>query len=114
MSLWTKKEKSPGKPKDQIVRIEELERIALQRCSTARSAIQLIGRLVAKYGYADGGECITIADRKEVWQMEIIGEGRGRIGGVWVAQRVPDDHVAVSCNIPRIGKLQRNNPDYFM
>ena len=94
--------------------IEELERIALMRCTTARDAIRLIGTLVAKYGYADGGECITIADRKEVWQMEIIGCGKGEIGGVWVAQRVPDDHVAVSCNIPRIGKLQRHNPDYFL
>ena len=94
--------------------IEELERVALMRCTTARDAIRLIGTLVAKYGYADGGECITIADRKEVWQMEIIGCGRDRIGGVWVAQRVPDDHVAVSCNIPRIGRLQRNNPEYFM
>ena len=94
--------------------IEELERIALQRCTTARQAIQLIAKLVDKYGYADGGECITIADKKEVWQMEIIGCGRNQIGGVWVAQRVPDDHVAVSCNIPRIGKLQRDNPDYFM
>ncbi len=94
--------------------IEELERIALMRCSTAREAIRLIGTLVAKYGYGDGGECITIADKKEVWLMEILGEGPDKIGGVWAAQRVPDDHVAVSCNIPRIGRLQRNNPDYFM
>jgi dipeptidase len=94
--------------------IEELERIALQRCTTARAAIQLIAKLAEKYGYADGGECITLADRKEVWQMEIIGCGRNQIGAVWVAQRVPDDHVAVSCNIPRIGRLQRNNPEYFM
>ena len=94
--------------------IEELERVALMRCSTAREAIRLIGTLVAKYGYADGGECITIADKKEVWQMEIIGCGKDQIGGVWVAQRVPDDHIAVSCNIPRIGRLQRSNPDYFL
>ena len=94
--------------------IEELQRVALMRCSTAREAIRLIGQLVAKYGYGDGGECITIADRKEVWQMEILGEGKDKIGGVWAAQRVPDDHVAVSCNIPRIGRLQRDNPEYFM
>ncbi|MBR1851298.1 MAG: C69 family dipeptidase [Bacteroidales bacterium] len=97
-----------------MFQIEELERVALQRCTTARAAIQLIAKLVAKHGYSDGGECITIADKKEVWQMEIIGEGPDRIGGVWVAQRVPDDHVAVSANIPRIGRLQRSNPDYFM
>lgn len=94
--------------------IEELERIVLMRCSTAREAIRLIAQLVAKYGYGDGGECITIADRKEVWQMEILGEGPEKLGAVWAAQRVPDDHVAVSCNIPRIGRLQRDNPDYFM
>ena len=99
---------------DAMFLIEELERIALQRCTTARAAIRCIAQLVAKYGYADGGECITIADRNEVWQMEILGCGKDQIGAVWVAQRVPDDHVAVSCNIPRIGRLQRNNPEYFM
>ncbi len=94
--------------------IEELERVALMRCDNARDAIRLIGRLVKEYGYGDGGECITIADRNEVWQMEILGEGPDRIGGVWAAQRIPDDHVGVSANIPRIGRLQRDNPDYFM
>ncbi len=94
--------------------VEELERIALQRCDNARSAIKLIGELVAKYGYADGGECLTIADKKEVWQMEILGEGPDKIGGIWVAQRVPDDEVAVSCNVPRIGKIDRKNKDFFM
>lgn len=94
--------------------IEELERVALMRCDNARDAIRLIGRLIKEYGYGDGGECITIADRKEVWQMEILGEGPDKIGGVWAAQRIPDDHVAVSCNIPRIGKLQRENPEYFI
>ena len=94
--------------------IEELERVALMRCDNARDAIRLIGRLIKEYGYGDGGECITIADRKEVWQMEILGEGRDKIGGIWAAQRIPDDHVAVSCNIPHIGKLQRDNSEYFV
>lgn len=94
--------------------IEELERVALMRCDNARDAIRLIGRLVKEYGYGDGGECITIADRNEVWQMEILGEGPDRIGGVWAAQRIPDDEVGVSANIPRIGRLQRDNPEYFM
>ena len=100
--------------KNAMFLIEELQRIALQRCDNARDAIKLIGSLIKEYGYADGGECITIADKKEVWQMEILGEGPDKIGGIWVAQRVPDDEVAVSCNIARIGKLDRNNPDYFL
>ena len=39
--------------------IEELEKIALERCSTARQAIALIGSLADEYGYADLAECIT-------------------------------------------------------
>ena len=100
--------------KNGMFTIEELERVALMRCDNARDAIRLIGKLVKQYGYGDGGECITIADKNEVWQMEILGEGPDKIGGVWAAQRVPDHHVAVSANIPRIGRLLRNNPDYFM
>lgn len=99
---------------DGMFLIEELQRVALQRCSTARDAVVLIGGLVERYGYGDGGECITIADRNEVWQMEIIGAGRHAIGGVWAAQRVPDNHVAVSANIPRIGRLYRDRPAEFL
>lgn len=94
--------------------IEELERIVLQRCDNARDAIRLMGRLVKQYGYGDGGECLTIADKNEVWEFEIVGCGKDKIGACWAAQRVPDDHIGVNANIPRIGKLQYNNPDYFM
>ncbi|MPL99440.1 Dipeptidase A [bioreactor metagenome] len=94
--------------------IENLEAIVLQRCSTAREAISLIGELVKEYGYADGGECITIADKKEVWVLEIFGEGPDKVGSVWAAQRIPDDHVGVCANISRIGELDLKNKDYFM
>ncbi|MDA3909974.1 MAG: C69 family dipeptidase [Bacteroidales bacterium] len=94
--------------------VEELQRLALQRCTTARQAIQLIADLIDKYGYGDWGECITIADKNEIWQMEIFGEGPKKVGGVWAAQRIPDDHVGVSANISRIGTLDLDNPDYFM
>ena len=62
--------------------IEELERVALMRCDNARDAVRLIGSLVKEYGYGDGGECITIADKNEVWQMEIVGEGPEKVGGM--------------------------------
>jgi len=94
--------------------IEELERIALQRCTNAREAIKLIGKLIKEYGYADGGECITIADKKEVWQIEIYGQGKDEVGGVWAAQRIPDDHVGISANIARIAEIDLKNKNYFM
>jgi dipeptidase len=94
--------------------IEEIQRMMLERCTTARDAIKLAGDLIKQYGYCDFGECLTIADPKEVWQFEVFGQGPLDIGGVWAAQRIPDDHVGVSANIPRIGKLDLDNPDYFM
>jgi len=94
--------------------IEELQKIVLQRCSTARDAIILMGELVKQHGYADAGECLTIADKHEVWHFEIFGEGKDKIGGVWAAQRIPDDHVGVSANISRIGTLDLKNKEFFM
>jgi len=94
--------------------IEEVKRLMLERCTNARDAIRLAGELVKKYGYSDRGECITIADPKEVWQFEIFGAGPLEIGAVWAAARIPDDHIGVSANIPRIGELDLDNPDYFM
>ena len=99
--------------KNGMFMIEELERVALMRCDNARDAIQLIGQLIKEYGYGDGGECITIADKNEVWQMEILGEGPDKIGGVWAAKRIPDDEVGVSANIARIGKLERKSKDFY-
>jgi dipeptidase len=94
--------------------IEEVERIVLERCKTAREAIKLAGELVKQYGYGDYGECITIADGKEVWQFEIFGAGPLEKGAVWAAVRIPDDQVGISANIPRIGELDLKNPDRFL
>lgn len=100
--------------KDGLFLIEELERIALQRCTTARQAIALIGALAEQYGYADLAECITIADPKEVWQLEITGSGPGKPSALWVAQRIPDDHIGIAANIPRISIVNFRDTDHFM
>ena len=94
--------------------IEELEKIVLQRCATARDAIKLIDILVKEYGYGDWGECLTIADKNEVWHFEIFGQGPDKIGGVWAAVRIPDDHVGVSANISRIAELDLKDSDRYM
>jgi len=94
--------------------IEEIQRITLERCTTAREAIKLAGELIKKYGYCDFGECLTFADPKEVWHFEVFGAGPLVIGGVWAAVRIPDDHVGVSANIPRIAELDLDDPDNYM
>ena len=94
--------------------IENLQAIALERTATAREAIQLIGELVKEYGYGDWGECLTFADSKEVWHFEIMGAGPFETSAVWAAVRIPDGHVGVSANIPRISTLNVDDPDHYM
>ena len=65
--------------------------IALERCKTAREAIDCITGLVEQYGYASEGESFSLGDPNEVWIMDLIGKGPGKKGANWVAVRIPDD-----------------------
>ena len=44
--------------------------------------------------------------------FEIVGPGKGNVGAVWVAQRVPDGHVSVNANASRIRKIDLDDPDF--
>ena len=92
---------------------------------TARQAIQLIGARIDEYGFlyyrAPGaGVALPIADEREAWLMEIFGPGKdwapgsGRPGGVWCAQRIPDDEVGCSANRSRIEAVNLEDRDRFM
>jgi dipeptidase len=91
-----------------------LTRLMLERAKTAREAIRIAGGLIEKYGWCDEGEALTVADTREVWLMEIVGPGHDGVGAVWVAQRVPDDHVSIVANGSRIGQIDLSKPDFFM
>ena len=94
--------------------IMELQRIVLERCTTAREAIKLIGQLVKKYGYGDMGECLTFIDKKEAWVFEIVGSGPLETGAIWAARRVPEGEVFVSANRSRIGELHLDDPNKYL
>ncbi|MGD9993173.1 MAG: dipeptidase [Salinivirgaceae bacterium] len=97
-----------------LIDCQRLCQLMLERCETARDAIKMADELTKQYGWNDDGECLTIADKKEVWHFEIVGPGKGKTGAVWVAQRVPDDHISVNANASTIKEIDLNNPDYFM
>ncbi|MEJ2629470.1 MAG: C69 family dipeptidase, partial [bacterium] len=97
-----------------LIDCQALVGLMIKRCTTAREAIKLAGTLTEKYGYIDEGECLTIADTKEVWHLEIMGPGTGQKGSIWAAQRVPDEHVSVNANASRIRKIDLDDSDYFM
>jgi len=76
--------------------------IGLERSRTAREAIQIMTSLVAQYGYCSEGETFTIADKNEVWVMEMVGMGPGSKNAAWVAVRIPDDCICAHANQSRI------------
>ncbi len=87
-----------------IIDYGSLIQIALERSKSAREAIDVMTDLVERYGYASSGESFTIADKNEVWVMEMIGKGAEK-GAVWVAVRIPDDAISGHANEPRIRKV---------
>jgi dipeptidase len=97
-----------------LIDCQQLVELMLERCTTAREALKMTGQLTKKYGWNDEGECLTIADKNEAWVLEIVGPGRGNLGAIWVAQRVPDDQVTVNANGSRIREIDLNRPDYFI
>ena len=97
-----------------LIDCQRLCTLMLERCSTARQAILVAGELLKTYGWIDAGECLTVADKQEVWHLEILGSGKGNKGAVWAAQRVPDDHISVNANASTIKEIDTTNKDYFM
>lgn len=97
-----------------IIDCPRLCQLMVERCTTAREAIKMAGELTKKYGWNDAGECLTISDKKEVWHFEIVGPGIGNVGSIWVAQRVPDDHVSVTANGSRIREIDLKDSNYFI
>lgn len=98
---------------DGLLDYDALMLLTLQRSRSAREAIAVIDELCRQHGYGSSGESISIADKDEVWLMEIIGKGPGVPGAVWVAARVPDGSVAVHANMSRITTFPLDDPDHF-
>lgn len=102
-----------------LVDIGAASMIALERCSTARCAVQMIGDLSTEHGYypaendeGDLGEALTIADPDEVWMMHLSADDTA-LSAVWVAQRVPDDHVSASANAFVIRGVEKDSDDFM-
>ncbi|MDE7414446.1 MAG: C69 family dipeptidase [Muribaculaceae bacterium] len=96
-----------------IIDYGSLIQIALERSKTAREAVKLMGDLVNKYGYASEGESFSIADKDEVWVMEMIGKGAEK-GAVWIAVRIPDNAISGHANEPRIRKVNMKDKENVM
>ena len=100
--------------------IANLQALGLQRASTARECVEIMGALAEEYGYADGGECLLVGDANEVWIFEISGPGpmwtkdSGKPGAHWAARRVPDDQIWSGANRSRLGVIDFNDTENYM
>lgn len=103
-STWGGHEELVDTTGNSVIDYGSLIQIALERSKTAREAIEVMTDLVDKYGYASSGESFSIADKNEVWVLELIGKGAEK-GAVWVAVRIPDDAISGHANEPRIRKV---------
>lgn len=85
-----------------------LRRIIAEKARSAREAVILAGGLIEKYGYRGSGRMYSIADKNEAWMLAAV---RGRH---WVAQRVPDDEVAIVPNHMTIRHVVMDDQDNFL
>lgn len=88
----------------------ELSRVAAERTTTARQAVELIGHLIETYGYYGTGETLPIGDTEEGWIIEMAPSPEGK-GGLWVAKKVPEGEIFVAANELRIRDVDPDDPD---
>lgn len=80
--------------------------LVLERCKTAREAVEYLGKLTEKYGVRSDN--YIVGDPDEVWMFEQYH------GYHWAASRVPDDCFVVQGNSYRIGKIDPNDPENYL
>ena len=96
--------------------------ICLQRCSTARQAVLMVGELADEFGYCQTGETLSVADKDEAWIMDIYprrphydanGVNTNK-GVVWAATRIPDGYICAHANNARITKINFHDPENWL
>ncbi|OQS00535.1 peptidase, partial [Thraustotheca clavata] len=110
-----------------LFNINELTKIALERCDNARCAVQTMGDLAVQHGffndfngnltnpvYLSSGESVAIGDKNgEAWIFHVL-TGPNNASAVWAAQRVPDSHVSAIANGFVIRQMNLDDPDNFL
>ena len=84
-----------------------LRRLVAERAKTAGEGVQVAGELIEQVGYPSS-RTLVIADSKEAWLLSM---SRGKH---WVAQRVPDDSVALLPNVYIIDKVDLKDTGNFL
>jgi dipeptidase len=106
--------------------IEDLSKIALERCATARCAVKLMGSIAVdqgfysadsgepeKPGYSDSAEAFAIADSEELWVFNVM-TGANNASAIWAAERIPPGNVVAVGNSFTIRKMNLSDSENFL
>ncbi len=85
-----------------------LRRLVAERAKTAREGVRIAGELISRFGYNSSGRTYIIADASEGWLLHAVKGKR------WIAQRVPDNEVAVIANRYTIATVDLFDRDHFL
>ena len=94
---------------DGIVDYEYILEVVLERASTAREAVETLGKIIETYKWAPiNAECFNFADGEEIWIMEVYGLD------LWCAFKLANDEVFVSANAARIRDIDFDDKENVM
>jgi dipeptidase len=85
-----------------------LRRLVAERAKTSRQGVLLAGELIERFGYIDSGRTYIICDPDEGWLFCAVN------GKHWLAQRVPDDHVAMVANTYTVRTVNLSDKARFL
>ena len=94
------------------VNYSDLSRIVMERATSAREAVEIVGRLIDEHGYATyGGNSHLFADADEGWVLLDFAGGQG----LWIAERLGPDDVRMSYPgyIEEIPLDFKDHPDFM-
>ncbi|MBT8077737.1 MAG: C69 family dipeptidase, partial [Gammaproteobacteria bacterium] len=90
----------------------DLSRIVMQRATSAREAVEILGKLIDEYGYSTyGGNSHMFADPDEGWVFINYAGGRR----LWIAERLGPDDIRMSYPgyIHEVPLDYRQHPDFM-
>lgn len=103
-----------------LMSIDTLSYLAMERCTSSRQAVEMMGQLALQHGFygpvdsfEGSGESLVVADPDEAWAFQILSDPTGT-SAIWAAQRLPDDHMTVVANMYTIREVDANDKANFI
>ncbi len=99
--------------------VDQLTQLAMERTTSAREAILLMGDLAVQHGFYGAGEfegtaeSLGVTDTEEAWVFHILPDPTGE-SAIWAAQKIPDDGFAVLANMFVIREVDPSDTENFL